>query len=57
MSLAVVGVLWHTPLDAIGSVLLSVGVVTAGAAVFEPAGTPGPWEAMERELLREQGGK
>jgi membrane-associated phospholipid phosphatase len=57
MSLAVVGALWHTPLDAIGSVLLSVGVVTAGAAVFELAGTPGPREAMERDLLREQGGK
>ena len=39
MSLAVVGAHWHTPLDAIGSVLLSVGIVTAGAAVFEPAAT------------------
>jgi membrane-associated phospholipid phosphatase len=36
MSLAVVGTHWHTPLDAVGSVLLSVGMVTAGAAVFEP---------------------
>ena len=35
MSLAVVGALWHTPLDVIGALLLSVGVVTAGAAVFE----------------------
>lgn len=35
MSLAVVGALWHTPLDAVGSILLSVGIVTAGAAVFE----------------------
>ena len=51
MSLAVVGARWHTPLDAIGSVLLSVGVVTAGAAVFEPAVTPGPCEAMGRDLL------
>jgi len=57
MSLAVVGARWHTPLDAIGSVLLSVGVVTAGAAVFEPAGAPGPCEAMERNLFGEQGGK
>jgi membrane-associated phospholipid phosphatase len=57
MSLAVVGARWHTPLDAIGSVLLSVGVVTAGAAVFEPAGTPGPCEAMGRALFEEQGGK
>ena len=51
MSLAVVGAHWHTPLDAIGSVLLSVGVVTAGAAVFEPTWTPGPCEAMGRDLL------
>jgi hypothetical protein len=34
-ALAVVGALWHTPLDDIGSVLLSVGIVTAGAALFE----------------------
>lgn len=57
MSLAVVGARWHTPLDAIGSVLLSVGVVTAGAAVFEPAGMPGPYEAMGRNLFEEQRGK
>jgi membrane-associated phospholipid phosphatase len=57
MSLAVVGARWHTPLDAIGSVLLSVGVVTAGAAVFEPAGTPGLCEAMGRGLFEEQSGK
>ena len=57
MSLAVVGARWHTPLDAIGSVLLSVGVVTAGAAVFEPAGTRGPSQAVERDLLEEQGAK
>ena len=35
MSLAVVGGLWHTPLDAIGSVLLSVGIVSAGGAIIE----------------------
>jgi hypothetical protein len=34
MSVAVVGVRWHTPLDCLGSLLLSVGVVTAGAAVL-----------------------
>jgi membrane-associated phospholipid phosphatase len=39
MSLAVVGAHWHTPLDDVGSVLLSVGMVTAGAAVFEPLAT------------------
>ncbi len=35
MSSAVVGGLWHTPLDAVGSVLLSVGIVSAGAAILE----------------------
>jgi membrane-associated phospholipid phosphatase len=39
-SLSVVGALWHTPLDAVGSVLLSVGIVTAGAAVFESVRGP-----------------
>ena len=33
MSAAVVGAIWHTPLDCVGSVLLSLGVVTAGAAI------------------------
>jgi hypothetical protein len=56
MSLAVVGARWHTPLDAIGSVLLSVGLVTAGAAAFEPAGLPRSCEAMGVDLLAEQGG-
>ena len=42
MSLAVVGAHWHTPLDALGSVLLSVGTVTAGAAVFDPVANRGP---------------
>jgi membrane-associated phospholipid phosphatase len=37
MSLAVVGAQWHTPLDAIGSILLSIGIVTGGAALLEPA--------------------
>jgi membrane-associated phospholipid phosphatase len=41
MSVAVVGAHLHTPLDAVGSILLSVGIVTAGAAAFEPAGTRG----------------
>ena len=31
MSLAVIGADWHTPLDAVGSILLSVGIVAAGA--------------------------
>lgn len=37
MSLAVIGALWHTPLDAVGSILLSVGVVAGGAGLLEPA--------------------
>jgi hypothetical protein len=53
MSLAVVGAHWHTPLDAVGSVLLSVGFVTAGAAVFEPTGAPGRYEAMGENLFGE----
>ena len=35
MSLAVVGGLWHTPLDVVGSVLLSVGIISAGGAILE----------------------
>jgi hypothetical protein len=42
MGVAVVGARWHVPIDAVGSVLLSVGIVTAGAAAFDPALTPGP---------------
>jgi undecaprenyl-diphosphatase len=48
MSLAVVGAQWHTPLDAVGSILLSVGIVTSGAAVFEPAGTRRPFMSAGR---------
>lgn len=36
-AVAVVGGLWHTPLDVLGSVLLSVGIVAGGGAVFEHA--------------------
>jgi len=42
MSIAVVGAFWHTPLDAIGSVLLSVGVVTGVAAILKPRTGPAP---------------
>jgi hypothetical protein len=35
MSVAVVGAKWHTPFDALGSVLLSVGIVAGGGAVYE----------------------
>ena len=36
MSSAVVGAHWHTPVDDVGSVLLALGVVAAGGAIFEP---------------------
>jgi hypothetical protein len=39
MSLAMVGALWHTPLDDVESILLSVGIVTGGGAVFESVAT------------------
>ena len=39
ISLAVVGGRWHTPVDAVGSILLSVGIVTAGVAILESTGT------------------
>ena len=42
MSLAVIGAFWHTPLDGIGSILLSVGVVTAGAALLAPRPSRAP---------------
>jgi undecaprenyl-diphosphatase len=48
MSLAVIGAHWHTPLDALGSMLLSVGVVTAGASVLESVGTRGTSINAER---------
>ena len=34
MSVAVVGAHWHTPFDALGSVLLSLGIVAAGGAIL-----------------------
>jgi hypothetical protein len=40
MAAAVVGALWHTPLDCIGSLILSLGVVTAGAAIYQPKPAP-----------------
>jgi membrane-associated phospholipid phosphatase len=50
MSVAVVGAFWHTPLDDIGSVLLSVGFVTAGAAILLPKqSTPAPPVEAEPE--------
>jgi hypothetical protein len=34
-AVAVVGALWHTPLDALGSMLLSTGIVTGGVSIYE----------------------
>ena len=52
MSVAVVGALWHTPLDAVGSVFLSVGFVTAGAAILGPKRrTPAPPVETEPERV------
>jgi membrane-associated phospholipid phosphatase len=53
MAVAVVGAFWHTPLDDIGSLLLSVGFVTAGAAILGPEKpkekTPAPPVETEAE--------
>jgi hypothetical protein len=49
MSAVVVGAIWHTPLDCVGSVLLSLGVVAAGAAIYQPkpaASPPAPVEPV-----------
>ena len=54
MSLAVVGAFWHTPLDVIGSILLSVGVVTGGATVFRSRPTPGAAATVERPRVLER---
>jgi membrane-associated phospholipid phosphatase len=56
ISLAVVGAQWHTPLDAVGSILLSVGIVTARGAVLKPVATQGPFIATERARIGERGG-
>ena len=48
MSLAVVSALWHTPLDVVGSVLLSVGVVAAGGSFFERKVSPPAFVPVER---------
>ena len=56
MSLAVIGAHWHTPLDAVGSILLSVGIVAAGATVFEPAETRGSFMGAGRARTEDRGG-
>jgi hypothetical protein len=50
-SVAVVGAFWHTPLDDVGSVLLSTGIVTAVAALPRPRGAPKPAVVSERERV------
>jgi hypothetical protein len=48
MSVAVVGAQWHFPFDALGSVLLSFGILAAGGAVYESLvsrGAIGPVDA------------
>jgi hypothetical protein len=54
MSAAVVGAIWHTPLDCVGSVLLSLGVVTAGAAIYQPKAAPIPPAPAEPVRLMER---
>ena len=51
MALAVVGASWHTPLDALGSLLLSVGIVTGGAALVEPAVSRAPFMGAARTRI------
>ena len=53
-ALAVVGALWHTPLDDLGSILLAVGIITGGAAAFERGTTRGPLLGFERAAARER---
>jgi membrane-associated phospholipid phosphatase len=54
MSAAVVGAHWHTPLDAVGSILLSVGIVCAGAVAFEPLWTRRPSLSAGRARSQER---
>jgi membrane-associated phospholipid phosphatase len=52
ISVAVVGALWHTPIDDIGSLFLSVGIVTAGAAVLAPKRVRGQGQVPPAEPAR-----
>lgn len=54
-AVAVVGALWHTPIDDLGSLLLSAGVVTGCAAAFEHAATRGPRTGGGRSIARDPG--
>jgi membrane-associated phospholipid phosphatase len=57
ISLAVIGAQWHTPLDAIGSILLSVGVVAGGAALLGPIAGREPFMSPVRPRTGEGGGR
>jgi hypothetical protein len=52
MAQAVIAAHWHLPLDTMGSVLLSVGVIAAGGAFFERTVRPAAPASVERELVR-----
>jgi hypothetical protein len=51
---AVVGALWHTPLDDLGSILLSIGIVAGGGAVFERVTARRRDAGAEHPMLRRQ---
>jgi hypothetical protein len=53
MSVAVVGAFWHTPIDVVGSILLSVGSVTAGAAILGPGPASDPPSAGPLQPVQE----
>jgi hypothetical protein len=52
IALAVVGAFWHTPIDDIGSFFLSVGVITAGAAIVGPKRVHGSGPSAPPEPAR-----
>jgi hypothetical protein len=57
MSVAVTGAQWHTAFDALGSILLSFGVVAAGGALYERRVRDEPTPPLRRELVGVGGGR
>jgi membrane-associated phospholipid phosphatase len=55
MALAVVGALWHTPLDDLGSILLSVSIVSGGASAFEHTATGRHSSEAKRPVVGKRG--
>ncbi len=51
MSLAVVGAHWHTPFDALGSVLLSLGLITASVAIYEVGVSRRPAHTVDEDTV------